>query len=84
MHFVTTTIIQYSLSIYLKINITLVQSITPWKFCILQKKGPHLRTVETFCIHRETKNNNQLIDQYMIQPNTVFKAILLDSYDDHP
>jgi hypothetical protein len=48
------------------------------------KKGSHLRTVEVFCIHRETKNNNQLIDQYMIQPNTVFKAILLDSYDDHP
>lgn len=29
-------------------------------------------------------NNNQLNDQYMIQPNTVFKAILLDSYDDPP
>jgi len=48
------------------------------------KKGPHLRIVETFCIHRETKNNSMLNDQYMIQPNTVFKAILLDSHDDHP
>jgi hypothetical protein len=48
------------------------------------KKGSHFRTAETFCIHRETKNSNQLSIQYMIQPNTVFKAILLDSYDDHP
>jgi hypothetical protein len=48
------------------------------------KEGSHLKTVEIFCIHRESKNNNQLSDQYMIQPNTVFKAILLDSYDDHP
>jgi len=83
MQFVT-TVIQDSVSICLKINIILVESITPWKFCILQKKGSHLRTVERFCIHRETKNNHQLSDQYMIQLNTVFKAILLDSYDDHP
>jgi hypothetical protein len=48
------------------------------------KKGSHLRTVEIFYIHGETKNNSQLSDQYMIQPNTVFKAILLDYYVDHP
>lgn len=49
------------------------------------KKGPHLSTVDKFYIYKETRNNNQLNDQYAVQPNAVFKTTLQhDSYDDHP
>jgi hypothetical protein len=82
MHFVT-TVIQDSLSIYLKINITLVQSLTQWKFCILQKRDHISEPLKHFVFIEKLRTTTSSVIS-TIQPNTVFKAILLDSYDDHP
>ena len=39
--------------------------------------------MQKFYIYGETKNNNQISDQYTLQPNDVFKVIVQHgSYDD--
>jgi len=41
-----------------------------------QKKGPHLNTVEHFCIQTEAASNNHLNDNQTIYPNRIFDNVL--------
>ena len=42
----------------------------------VQKKGPHLNTIERFHIHKEFTENNHLSDPQTILPNAIFDTLL--------
>jgi hypothetical protein len=49
----------------------------------IQRRGPHLNTLERFYIHKEASLNNHLNDDHTVIPNRVFDTILKMQHHHH-